>query len=84
MIPICNILLFTDHFEDDQISETTSGESCSVGGLYRFNDVVGLSDVQNMARMQEESKKRYYYHFTLAVINYAKVSYVKYIFILYL
>lgn len=46
----------TDHLEDDPISETTSGDSCSVGGLYRLNDVVGLSDVQHMARMQEESK----------------------------
>ena len=45
-----------DHLEEDPISETTSGESCSVGGIYRMNDVVGLSDVQQMARLQEESK----------------------------
>ena len=45
-----------DHLEEDPISETTSGDSCSVGGLYRMNDVVGLSDVQQMARLQEESK----------------------------
>ena len=45
----------TDYLEDDQISEATSGDSCSVGA-YRLNDVVGLSDVQHLARMQEESK----------------------------
>ena len=47
--------IFSDHIEEDQFSETTSGESGSVGGQYRHNDV-GLSDVQQMARMQEESK----------------------------
>ena len=47
----------SDRLEDDQISETTSGDSCSVGVVNRISDSVGLSDVQHLARMQEESKK---------------------------
>ena len=54
---MCNLFVFvSDYLEEDQFSETTSGDSGSVGGVYRLNDIVGLSDVQQMARMQEESK----------------------------
>ena len=52
-----NYTLTSDRLEDDQISETTSGDSCSVGVVNRVSDSVGLSDVQHLARMQEESKK---------------------------